>query len=114
MGEAQRDGERLTQIRLTSVDPVDQKILEDLIGVSGTPVKRVSTASDVLVELENKIYKVNGSWPLVTLAKDAVTITPDAEGRFEFNQTPYQLVRDEKTGAILVSKVSRTYAVVNP
>ncbi|MBI2162403.1 MAG: HAMP domain-containing protein [Candidatus Rokubacteria bacterium] len=31
VGEAQRDGERLTQIRLTSVDPVDQKILEDFL-----------------------------------------------------------------------------------
>ena len=26
-----RDGERLTQIRLTSVDPVDQRILEDFL-----------------------------------------------------------------------------------
>ena len=31
IGGAQRDGERLTQIRLTSVDPVDQKILEDFL-----------------------------------------------------------------------------------
>jgi adenylate cyclase len=31
VGEGQRDGERLTQIRLTSVDPVDQRILEDFL-----------------------------------------------------------------------------------
>lgn len=31
VGEVPRDGERLTQIRLTSVDPVDQKILEDFL-----------------------------------------------------------------------------------
>jgi class 3 adenylate cyclase len=31
VGEVQRGGERLTQIRLTSVDPVDQKILEDFL-----------------------------------------------------------------------------------
>ncbi len=31
VGAVQRDGERLTQIRLTSVDPVDQKILEDFL-----------------------------------------------------------------------------------
>ncbi len=31
VGEGHRDGERLTQIRLTSVDPLDQRVLEDFL-----------------------------------------------------------------------------------